>query len=242
MVVGGGPYTGAPALAGKAAYRTGADLVHIAAPSEIFEVVAGYSPSFIVHPLPGSILSPEHTESILSIAQDCDAVVLGPGLGDSQKTLEAVKLLLEKIKIPSVIDADALKTVGSGMDLSNAVLTPHQGEFLQMVGTPFRPDRADEFAKETGATLLVKAPEDYITDGEKHKYNDFGGPWMSVGGTGDVLAGVVGTLLSKGMKPFDASRLGAYLTCRAGERAYEQRGWGVLPDDICEEITFLLPR
>ncbi|MFW6304792.1 MAG: ADP-dependent NAD(P)H-hydrate dehydratase, partial [Candidatus Saliniplasma sp.] len=89
-------------------------------------------------------------------------------------------------------------------------------------------------------TVLLKGETDHITDGFRNKKNDFGTPAMTVGGTGDTLAGVVSALLSKGMSTFDASRLGAYITCRAGELAFEEVGWGMMPEDISEKIPDVL--
>ncbi|MFW6305003.1 MAG: NAD(P)H-hydrate epimerase, partial [Candidatus Saliniplasma sp.] len=91
LIIGGGPYTGAPALSGFAAYRTGVDLVHLAVPSSIRNVVAGYSPSFIVHPLEGEKVAEEHVDELLELSHNVDAVLLGPGLGNDDSTMEACR-------------------------------------------------------------------------------------------------------------------------------------------------------
>jgi len=241
LIVGGGPYYGAPVLAAKAAYRTGVDLVHLAIPSSIADIAAGFSPDFIVHPLKGERLNTSHTGDILELSRGCDSMVIGPGLGSEKGTLKAVKRIIEKVDIPQLIDADALKACRRGMVEFNidTILTPHRGEFEKLVAPQKNKDMeayADEFALENEVTLLVKKKIDYITDGKRHKRNDFGNEGMTVGGTGDTLSGVVGALMCKGLNPFEAARVGAYMTCTSGERAYEEYSWGLLPDDIIEKI------
>jgi len=242
LIVGGGPYTGAPALAAKAAFRTGADLVHLAVPSDIKDIVAGYSESFIVHHLEGDKIKKSHKETILEIAKKCDAAVIGPGLGNDENTLKAVKLLTEQLNIPILIDADGLKAV-SKYDIefeNNGILTPHMGEFMKLCDEGEFPENAVEYSNEHKVSLVVKGKEDFITDGIRKKRNDFGTPAMTVGGTGDTLSGVIGALLSKGIEPYDAGRLGSYITCRAGEKAFESKSWGLMPEDIAENIPEIL--
>ncbi|MFW6141474.1 MAG: NAD(P)H-hydrate dehydratase [Candidatus Saliniplasma sp.] len=241
LIIGGGPYTGAPALSGFAAYRTGVDLVHLAVPSPIRNVVAGYSPSFIVHPLEGEKVAEEHVDELLELSLNADAVLLGPGLGNDDSTMEACREFIEKSKKPMVIDADGLKSIVENTDLlsEDTVITPHAGE-LSMFGTDDTVELAESLAERYHCTVLLKGETDHITNGFRNKKNDFGTPAMTVGGTGDTLAGVVSALLSKGMGTFDAARLGAYITCRAGELAFEEVGWGMMPEDISEKIPDVL--
>ena len=241
LVVGGGPYTGAPALAAEAAYRAGADLVHLAVPNEIIDIVAGYSESFIVHPLEGKKLRKSHKDAILEIAQRCDAAVIGPGLGDDENTLKTVKMLIGKLDIPVLIDADGLKAV-SKYDIEfdgKAILTPHMGEFMDLCNKGNFPENAVKYSEENNVTLVVKGKEDLITDGIRKKWNDFGNPGMTVGGTGDTLSGVIGALLSKGLESYEAGRLGTYMTCKAGDEAFKEKKWSLLPKDIIDNISSL---
>ncbi len=242
LIIGGGPYTGAPALAALAAYRVGVDLVHLAVPVEIKNVVAGFSPGFIVHPLEGKKVIKEHVDKLLSLSEECDAVLLGPGLGDDEDTLEACKDFIERVDKPIVIDADALKSAAENPEIlsGETVITPHAGE-IRMFDDKIEPVKlADKLAEKYSVTVLLKGKIDYITDGVMCKKNDFGTPAMTVGGTGDTLAGVVGGLLSKGMSSFDASRLGVFITSRAGELAFQDFSWGLMPEDICKCITEVL--
>ncbi len=243
LIVGGGPFTGAPALSALGAYRAGVDLVHLAVPSKVSDVVSSYSPSFIVHPLEGERLKKEHVERVIDISNACDAVLIGPGLGSDPDTMEAVVELLRKLEKPLVVDADALRAFKNNkFDLSNGcVITPHHGELKEIEEDCSDLSRcADELAGEMDITVLLKGRTDYITDGKKHKWNDFGNAGMTVGGTGDTLAGVIGSLLARDMTPFDAARSGAYITCRAGEIAFEEKRCGMLPTDISESIPEVL--
>lgn len=239
LIVGGGPYTGAPVLAGMGAYRAGVDLVHLAVPSEVSDIIAGYSPSSIVHPLEGSELTERHVEDVKKLADICDAALIGPGLGTKNGTKRAVRMIYDEVEIPMIIDADGLKAL-KDHDLKGkdkVVLTPHRGEYKILTGFQGDiTDSADEFAQENEITLLLKGEDDFITDGERHKWNDFGTPAMSVGGTGDTLAGIAGALLAKGCSAFDAARLAAYINCRAGEIAFDDLRWGLLPEDISDRV------
>ncbi|MGM0405991.1 MAG: NAD(P)H-hydrate dehydratase, partial [Thermoplasmatota archaeon] len=241
LIIGGGPYTGAPALAALAAYRVGVDLVHLAVPSEIKEVVAGFSPSFIVHPLEGENITQKHVDKLLALSEECDAVLLGPGLGNDEATLKACRDFIEQIQKPLVLDADGLRSAAEdpGIMPIGTIITPHAGE-IRMFDERRSVELADELAERYGITVLLKGKTDYITDGVRCKKNDFGTPAMTVGGTGDTLAGVVGGLLSKGMSSFDAARLGAFITCKAGELAFQEFSWGLMPEDISERIPDVL--
>ncbi len=242
LIIGGGPYTGAPAIAAMAAYRTGADLVLMAVPSKKADIIAGYSPNFIVHPMEGEIISEGHIKELIKLAKDCDSVLIGPGMGTAKRTAPLVRGFTSCCKKPMVIDADALNVL-DGKDMTvryGAVLTPHSGEFEKLTGMNATSNNTDEYARWKDVTVLLKGKTDYITDGTNKKWNDFGTSAMSVGGTGDTLAGVVGALLSKGLKPFDAGRLGIYITTKAGEIAFKDKGWGLLPEDISDRIPCVL--
>ncbi len=242
LIVGGGPYTGAPVLAGKAAYRSGVDLVHLAVPGSVSDIISGYSANFIVHELEGERVDKNNVDKILKLSEESDAVIIGPGLGRNDNTFEAVKNLLERLDKPALVDADGLKAVSEKkIDIGpDTVLTPHKKEFEML--TDGKEDdkkleeRADSFAKENGAVLVVKGVEDYVTDGKQHRWNDFGNEGMTVGGTGDTLSGVIGALMAKGLEPFNSARLGAYMTCRAGDEAFDDLKWGLTPEDIIERL------
>ncbi|ERH08075.1 MAG: carbohydrate kinase, YjeF related protein [Halonotius sp. J07HN4] len=240
LVIGGGPYTGAPALAGQAALRAGADLVHVACPASVAPQVQGYSENLIVHPLAGEQVTPAVVDDLLARAAAVDTVVCGPGLGDSDTTREAVQLFLDAYDGRAVVDADALSVVPTVDTDATLVCTPHQGELVGM-GGPNADDReqlADsvvEFAAELGHTLLVKGAHDIISDGETTRHNRTGNPGMTVGGTGDVLAGVTGALLAT-EEPLSAAAVGAYATGRAGDLAADIVGDSLVATDLLDRL------
>lgn len=242
LIVGGGPYIGAPALAGLAAYRTGVDLVRLAIPESVSDIISSFSPNFLIHTLKGKILKESHVNKILNISEKCDSIIIGPGLGEDEKTLNTVRKLIEGLNTPMLIDADGLKAVEDGISnfSTDTVLTPHKNEFEMLVQDRKKDKKfdkkADDFAKDNSVVLVIKGKKDYITDGENYRWNDFGNEGMTVGGTGDTLSGVIGGLMSKGLNGFKSSRVGSYMTCRAGDIAFEDLMWGLTPEDIIENL------
>jgi NAD(P)H-hydrate epimerase len=235
LVIGGGPYQGAPYLAGLGALRAGADIVRIASP--VFEPV----PDLIYERLFGDRIGEEHTERLIALAEHADVVVCGNGLGlESHGAVLAVAPYCKKV----VFDADALR-LPLPKAAQETVYTPHAGEFARIAGRhPLPGDAADACgraraakpaAKELGATILLKGPVDVITDGHRVRFNRTGDPAMGVGGTGDVLAGVCGALLCH-LPAFEAACIAAYVTGRAGERVAEKRGEGMLASDLMDRI------
>ncbi|WP_292369283.1 NAD(P)H-hydrate dehydratase [Methanoregula sp. UBA64] len=235
LVIGGGPYQGAPYLAGLGALRAGADIVRIASP--VFEPV----PDLIYERLPGDRITEEHTERLIALAETADAVICGNGLGaESHAVTGAVAPHCRK----AVFDADALRfpLVRAAKE---TVYTPHAGEFARIApGNPLPADAADACGRakaaraaagEAGATILLKGPVDVITDGARVRFNRTGDPAMSVGGTGDVLAGVTGALLCH-LPAFEAACIAAYVTGRAGERVAQEKGAGMLASDLVHRI------
>lgn len=251
LVVGGGPYTGAPALVAFAAYRTGVDVSHLAVPEKIWQVVAGFSPNFIVSPLEGDVIAPAHVKNIVGLSKKCNAVVLGNGAGADERTIDALAECIKCIDKPMVIDADGIKALANvRYDLSGKVVvaTPHAGEFLKLTGeklpddTEGRRQMVREWSEKLGITILLKGPVDIISDGARTKMNRIHNQGMTVGGTGDVLAGIVGALLSKGVEPFYAAALGAYINGFAGDLAFEEKWFSLLATDIIEKIPDVLKK
>jgi len=241
LVVGGGPYTGAPALAGQAALRAGADLVRVACPASVAREVQGYREDLIVRPLEGDRLAPGHFDYLLELGADHDVVVLGPGIGDAPETLSAVEGFLDGYDGRAVVDADALQVVPRVETEADLLCTPHRGELVGMGGPESedwreRRDLVAEFASEIGHTFLVKGPYDVISDGTETRVNRTGNPGMTVGGTGDVLAGVTGALAAT-HSPVHAAAIGAYVTGRAGDAVTERQGEsGLLVSDLLDVI------
>jgi hydroxyethylthiazole kinase-like uncharacterized protein yjeF len=241
LVVGGGPYTGAPALAARAAMRAGADLVRVACPRAVAREVQGFEEGLIVRPFDGDRLTSAAVAELDGLAADADCVVLGPGLGDDAATLEAVRDFLAGYDGRAVVDADALSAVPDTETAATLVCTPHAGELRGMGGPSLSGEWAADldavaaFAADIDHTLLVKGTTDLVTDGERRRANRTGNPGMTVGGTGDVLAGVVGALCCT-VDPFDAAALGAYANGLAGDRVVADSGYGLLATDLLDEL------
>ena len=252
LVVGGSDlYSGAPTLTALAAYRSGVDLVYVAAPEPAAHVIAGFSPALITLKLKGDFLSPSNQEMILPLLSRVDTVAIGPGLGTRRETFESLKTLfeaIEEVHLPVLIDADAIKAFsGFKRKLKNpAVFTPHRGEFQILTGKAV-PDQlalAGELvrkeAEALGATILLKSPVDIVSDGSEVKFNWTGNAGMTVGGTGDVLSGIVAALMAKGFSPFRAAVAGAFVNGAAGDFAHRNKGFHLLPTDLLEWIPKVL--
>ncbi len=235
MIVAGGPYFGAPAMAACSALRTGADIVRLFSPASVHADLARASPVLMITDLPGDRLTPESVELLLRESENYDAVLIGPGLGTSEDTMEAVRGFVSGCHTPLVIDADGLTAI-AGMRLQcPAILTPHRGEFERLGG-----GNPEDLARIMGATILLKGATDTVTDGARTRINRTGTPAMTGAGTGDVLAGCVASLLSKGMDPFDAACLGAYICGKAGEDAFQSKSYGLIATDIVDSIPNVL--
>jgi NAD(P)H-hydrate epimerase len=247
LVIGGGPYYGAPALAAQAAQRCGIDLAYLAVPEKVADSVAAHSMNFIIRSLEGDIISMDHVPQIQRDFRRSKAIVLGPGMGKSSD--EAVLEIIKESPIPIIVDADALKALDGNekyLKGKTIVLTPHGGEFRHL--TTERPradveDRSEQvkyWARRYHSTILLKGPVDVISDGKKVKRNLTGNEAMSTGGTGDVLAGLVGAFLAKGMRPFDAARVGAYVNGKAGDLARAKLGQSMTATDVLNAVPEVL--
>lgn len=252
LIIGGGPYVGAPALSGMAALRTGSDLVFIAAPQHCWQPITSFSPNLIVTQLESNVFTPSDIPIIEELIDKCDSVVIGPGLGSSKDTKKAVIDTVEVAidqKKPLVIDADAINPVGGQLGIienSKTIITPHIQEFKKLTGIVLSKDIDDririikKWASELGVTIFLKGYIDILSDGKDVKLNQIHNEAMTVGGTGDVLAGMIGSLLSKRIEPFNVVRIAAFLNGEAGNEAFNKKSYGLLATDIIEEIPTVL--
>ncbi|NJF25769.1 NAD(P)H-hydrate dehydratase [Thermococcus sp. Bubb.Bath] len=231
LVIGGSEnYFGAPYLATKAASYL-VDLVYLAMPE--YSARRINDPNLILRPFEGRNFRKENVEDVLALADGVDAVVMGPGIGEKAETKDFVVEFLRWCEKPVVIDADALKAVAEDLDVLKGrkfVLTPHAGEFRILFGEKpegsleERAKLVREKAKAVGGTILLKGAYDVISDGKTWKYNKTGNRGMTTGGTGDVLAGLVGALLALGNPPLRAASVGAFLNGLAGDMVKEEMG------------------
>ncbi|MCO5383733.1 MAG: NAD(P)H-hydrate dehydratase [Methanosarcina barkeri] len=249
LVIGGGPYSGAPALAALAALRSGADLVTVAVPVPVAEIVASYSPNLIVRKLSSNVLCPDDLSILPDLINSHDVVVMGMGIGRATETLEAVRKILPFCR-KAVLDADALSALsGSIFEALSGncelIVTPHAGEFarLRNMETPesyeARIRAVREFSEEKGVVTLLKGRTDIISDRKQILLNRTGNTGMTVGGTGDVLAGLTGSLFSRN-PAFLAAACAAYINGAAGDLAFEKAGNGLLATDVIENIPRII--
>jgi NAD(P)H-hydrate epimerase len=252
LVIGGGPYTGAPAFAGMAAMRSGVDLTYIATPESSAIPVSIYSPNYIVRVLEGEILREDHVSGLLQFSKGMDVVAIGPGLGNAPETVSAIQSIIRSVDKPVVIDADAIGACGAKPQIlkrATGVITPHAGEFKKLTGKTLLQDDLEkrmamvrEAASRLRMTILLKGPVDIISDGSHIKLNRIHNDAMTVGGTGDVLTGVVAGLIAQRATPFAAARIGAFTAGLAGDLAFEEKSYGLLATDVIEKIPFVLRR
>ena len=252
LVIGGSKnYSGAPAYASLTSINFGIDLVKTFAPQVVGDVIRGYSPNMIVRTSPGDWLNLEALDEISEIIEWSDSVVIGPGLGLEKETEELLIEVLKKIKKgkkPLVLDADALKLVKDHLNLIKGhpvILTPHEGELNIMTGVKLPPvDNVEErgniifnLAKKLGVTLLVKGAYDYISDGTCLKINRTGCPEMSIGGTGDVLAGLCACFNATENDTFKSACSAVFLNGYIGEYCKKVIGPRFTAMDLIERIN-----
>ncbi|HVX62959.1 MAG TPA: NAD(P)H-hydrate dehydratase [Pirellulales bacterium] len=253
LLIGGSRgMTGAVSLAGMAALRGGAGLVHLAMPEPCLDVVASFEPSYMTAPLAADDqgrIAGQAQRSIEELAARATAVGCGPGLGRSVDLTQLVTWLYESLSVPAVFDADALNALAERPDVlarpgGPRILTPHPGEFQRLTSGESRLPRgeaeqaATELAARCGIVVVLKGHRTFITDGRQQAHNETGNPGMATGGTGDVLTGLTTALLCQNLSPFDAARLGVHLHGLAGDLAAAELGQVSL---IASDLVRFLP-
>lgn len=249
-VCGSVGYTGAPVFASRAAVRTGAGLVFLAVPEQAWPVVAVKSEEAMPFPLPETAegrLSLLAEEPIRQRAASCDAVLIGCGLGRDRQTDALVRKLLD-IDRPLVLDADGLNALdGCPEQLQRrtapTVLTPHEGEFLRLGGdlSRGREAAAAAFSRKYGVYLVLKGHRTLVADPEgRLAVNETGNSGMAKGGSGDVLAGIIASLLAQGTPTVSAAVAGVYLHAAAGDMAAQNlTQYAMLPSDLIDELPYV---
>ena len=250
LLCGSRGYTGAAYLAAMGALRSGAGLVFLGVPESIYAIEAVKLNEPVVFPLPDEDgkLSAAAVPEILGRLPQMDAVLIGPGLGQSEGTLAVVGAVLEKARCPVVVDADGINLLGAHRDLLRGrkvptVLTPHDGEFARLGGTigDDRMAAAAALAMDLGCIVLLKGHQTCITDGDRCFLNRTGNPGMAVGGSGDVLSGMITALLGAGLPPLEAAACGAWLHGAAGDLCASELGqYAMLPTDMLDRLPRLL--
>ena len=250
LICGSVGYTGAPALAALGALRIGAGLVYLGVPESIYAIEATRLLEPIVMPLSDSegMLSELCLERLAPIIDGMDAVLVGPGLGRSVHVTQVILWILKNFNGPVVLDADGINAIQMHKDVlrgrtSPTILTPHEGEFCRFGGTleAGRVSGAVAMAKDTGAIVVLKGHETVITNGNLCYVNTTGNPGMAVGGSGDVLAGMITGLLGQGLDPVIASAVSVWLHGAAGDICAMELGqYSMLPSDMLNVLPRLL--
>lgn len=250
LLCGSRGYTGAAALAAMGALRSGAGLVFLGVPESIYTIEAIKLTEPIVFPLSdeNGMFSEDALSQIRGRLPHMDAVLIGPGMGQSPGTLAMTKMILEEFPGPVILDADGINVMAAHKNIMRErtgplILTPHDGEFARLAGWPGsdRKGAALALAKELGAIVLLKGHETVITDGYTVYRNATGNPGMAVGGSGDVLAGIIVSLCGQGVDPLTSAACGAWLHGAAGDLCANEIGqYGMLPTDMLNALSRLM--
>lgn len=251
ILAGSVGYTGAPVMAARAALRTGAGLVFVGVPKDIYPIVAVKCEEAMPFPLP------EEPGEILERARGCDVALVGPGLGREKSVQKLVHLLLRELEIPVVLDADGINALSGHIDILDqrsapTILTPHSMEFSRLTGCqlPIQDPLklARDFAERHSCTMVLKGHRTITAAPDGAVWvNDTGNPGMAKGGSGDVLAGMIAALLGQkhlgetGASPAKLVAMAVWYHGLAGDRCAEKFGeYAMLPTDLIEMLPEVL--
>lgn len=252
LVIGGSVgMAGAGYFAAKAAYRTGCGLVRLLTPRENLAVYQTLIPEATV-----TVYDPEFPDpaTIKNAAARASAVVIGVGLGTSEQSRLILKTTLETCTAPLLIDADGLNIIAADKSLfdlvpANTIFTPHPVEMSRMTGLPLAsvlediPGVCENFAAEHRAVCVLKDHATAVSDGKKTIINRSGNSGMATGGSGDVLAGIIGSITAQGAMSFDSAALGVFIHGLAGDAAAEALSeYSVTATDIIDFIPRIMKR
>jgi hydroxyethylthiazole kinase-like uncharacterized protein yjeF len=261
LILAGSPgLTGAAYLCSKAALRSGSGIVTLGIPESLNPIMETKLTCVMTYPLPetkASTLSNKGKKKILKLCETHDAVALGPGLSQQPETRELILWLIKNIDRPMVIDADALNALTNKVDTlhkikKNVVLTPHPGEMSGLTNlgsardvqkarlnttTTFVQSIQKEIAVPNKLILVLKGDKTIVTDDRRVYTNCTGNPGMATAGSGDVLTGIIVSLIGQGLDVFDASQLGVYLHGLAGDIAAKKKGeLSMIASDIIDYL------
>ncbi len=246
LIIGGSKlYTGAPAMAALSAYKVGVDVVTVAAPERVANIIACYAPEIIAYPLRGEYFTLEHLNDLEELEKGKTALLIGNGLGREDSTLSTTLYYIKNTKLPCVVDAGAIHALKNytAKKVKRIIVTPHLGEFFAMTGIKLEGKSIEEKTsivlnetKKRNLTILLKGSTDIISDGKNIFINKTGNPYMTKGGTGDTLAGICAGLLARGIDTLTAACAGAYINGKAGEIASKTLKESFMPTDLIGSI------
>lgn len=252
LVIGGSvDYFGAPILCGLGALGTGADLVYLLVPECNFEVTRSFYPDFIVRKYPGTFVNTRIMDAAQELLPKSDAVMIGPGVTEDPEILRAIVKVIEHTQCDVILDAEAIPAIAHLGLLSSkprhVTITPHRREFDEITeGTlpddPSEVERiVEDFAHKWGITILLKGPHDVIASpGKQTRINITGNAGMTVGGSGDVLAGFVASFIAQHADPYDACQFAAFAFGLTGDALYRNKGYNFIATDLALELPYTL--
>lgn len=262
LIIGGSvDYIGAVMLAGMAAFRSGIDIVTIAAPEKVAWAINTFSPDFITRKFKGEFFRVEQANKIIELSNDFDSVLIGNGFGVRKQTIRFSQKIIKNIKKPKVIDADAIKALG--FDVNNSIITPHENElrifldnnlknrkivksiFNKRIKPENKAKKLQSALKdflEKDNVLLLKGKTDIIISKDKIKFNKTGNPGMSVAGTGDVLAGLTAGILAQTNNLFDSACSAAFINGIIGDYLLKKKGYGFIASDFINYIPLFIKK
>ena len=259
LIIGGSiNYFGAPVLAGLGALNSGADLVYLLVPECNFDVSRSFYPDFIVRKYPGNFLNSRVLDNISELLDNVDAVLIGPGLAEETEILRTVTLIIKKAKCPVILDAEAIPAIaqlgligdktGHHENLPEIIITPHRNEMNELLEGETLPENieqqikaVEDFAKKWNVTVLLKGHTDIIASPNREtRTNLTGNAGMTVGGSGDVLAGFVTSLIAQHARPYEACKCSAFLMGLAGDNLYKSKGYNFIATDLAQELPYTI--
>lgn len=237
LIIGGSEdYVGTLALSGLAALRTGIDWITVAAPEKVGWALHTLTPDLVVKKYRGKHFTLKHADKIIRLAHDFDAVLIGGGIG--RKSGPFVRKVVKNIRKPLVVDADGIKSIKL-QDVNNVVLTPHKKEFRMLLeNSGIREKDLKKHLRNN--VILLKGPVDKIISRDRTRYNRTGNEAMTVGGTGDVLAGLLVGFLAQGHSPFNSACWAAYINGKLGDLLKKKKGYSFIASDLLEDIKKVL--
>ncbi|MBI5152165.1 NAD(P)H-hydrate dehydratase [Candidatus Peregrinibacteria bacterium] len=256
LIIGGSAdYYGAPILSAMGALNSGCDLVYLYVPECNFDVTRNAMPDFIVKKYSEDYFNKKAAHEIANFAKTCHVALIGPGIGENESVIEGVIEFLRRVHIPTVLDSHAiyaLKKIKEFPFEQPIIITPHLNEFEQLIDKELDKSGATELerkkllylqmlSKELYINIVLKGKTDYISSdrGEIVK-NTTGNAGMTVGGTGDVLAGIIASLISQGASPINAAKAAVFVNGIAGENLFKKKHYCYTASDLANELPYVI--
>lgn len=256
LVIGGSlNYYGAPVLAGLGALNSGSDLAYLLVPECNFEVSRSFYPDFIVRKYPGNFINEATVGAADELLSKVDSILIGPGISEEKESLSAIAKIIEKSNCPIILDAEAIPVIArfglpqasSSTNEPRFTITPHRGEMDEITEGSLPTDFdemvkvVEDFANKWKVTILLKGHRDVIASpGQETRINTTGNAGMTSGGSGDVLAGFVASMISQHVQPYDACQCAAFLFGTAGDNLYQQKGYNFMAIDLAQELPYTI--